>query len=198
MKKGYIVCRLLVHGSLQPVFSDDNGLMFFDTKKAARAEIKDCIDSIKDAIAAGNMDKESKETFGDYEILPATTDGEKIYCESQGIQYWMNKTDDDWQEVKTWESKKQINTTIYPPDNVPAQWDNVEVEAIKEDEEHGCSRTFGEGNPDFYSVYLHNVEGGAICIADCETEEQANNLADLIRAMIKNYKENGYLNAATT
>lgn len=92
---------------------------------------------------------------------------------------------------------KQVNTTIYSTETIPEQWDNVEVEPVKEDEDDkiGISRTFGEGQPDFYSVYLHNVEGGSICIADSETEEQANNLADLIRKSVNNYKDNGYLNS---
>jgi hypothetical protein len=88
---------------------------------------------------------------------------------------------------------KQVNTTIYPAAQVPDQWDNIEVEAIKEDEVMGCSRTFGEGEADFHSVYLHNTEGGSMCIADCETEEQANELAETLKRIVLQYKNNGYL-----
>lgn len=87
----------------------------------------------------------------------------------------------------------QVNTTIYPPEQVPEQWDNIEIEAIKEDKEHGCSRTFGEGVADFHSVYLHDVNGGAMCIADCETEAQAVEVAETLKRMVLHYKDNGHL-----
>jgi hypothetical protein len=47
---------------------------------------------------------------------------------------------------------------------------------------------------DFWSVYLHDVEGGIFCIADCETKNEALVLRDLLTLSVKNYKDNGYLN----
>lgn len=39
-----------------------------------------------------------------------------------------------------------------------------------------------------YSLYAHRVEGGAICIADCQTEEMAVQLRDLLVNAIELFK----------
>lgn len=41
---------------------------------------------------------------------------------------------------------------------------------------------------EFWSVYIHLVGGGLDCIADCETEEQANQLVEFLTALATNYK----------
>lgn len=51
----------------------------------------------------------------------------------------------------------------------------VEVEQCEPSEAH------------FWSVYVHLVEGGLYCIADCPTEDATNSLKDLIETGIKHY-----------
>jgi hypothetical protein len=80
----------------------------------------------------------------------------------------------------------------FTPEAADLAWDNIEIEPINEDERHGCSRTDDE-NPDFYSVYLHQVRGGVQCVADVPTEEHANALRDLIAKAVRNFKDNGYM-----
>jgi len=41
---------------------------------------------------------------------------------------------------------------------------------------------------DFWSVYVHLVGGGTDCIADCETERQANELVEFLKTLISRYK----------
>jgi hypothetical protein len=96
MRKGFIVAQVLGHGSLQPVFSDDDGLMFFDTTEATQAEINDCLSGIKDAVSQGDMDPDSMLSEDDYEILPATLEGTTIRTSYDGIHYIMDRSEDDW------------------------------------------------------------------------------------------------------
>ena len=47
-----------------------------------------------------------------------------------------------------------------------------------------CEREEAE----FWSVYVHLTGGGLDCIADCETEELANQLVEFLKALCVNYK----------
>jgi len=58
-------------------------------------------------------------------------------------------------------------------------WDFLEVHPVKEIET-GFFETCNNGEEDFWSVYLHRIEGGLICIADVKTENEANELSKLI------------------
>lgn len=101
--KMYVVL-MLCGSSAQPVFhgdppygkNADRWLKTFLTKKAAKEEITDLIDSVNEAIKAGDMDKESKVCYSDYEIVPCEDHGDFIDVEFEGVHYTMNKEDDDW------------------------------------------------------------------------------------------------------
>ena len=90
------------------------------------------------------------------------------------------------------DSLKQANAIVplfFLPDCVT--FDNIETSPIKQLED--CCEVCDKGEEDFWSVYLHNVEGGAVCVADVATEEQANALVELLKYTSTHYKDNGYL-----
>lgn len=98
--EGFIVLLVLVGGgSYQPIFSTDDGLMFFVTEAEAQEEINSTIADVLEAIKQGNMDKDSEYTADDYKIIPAILNDNMIYCELDGDKYEMQRTDDDWKKV---------------------------------------------------------------------------------------------------
>lgn len=78
--------------------------------------------------------------------------------------------------------------TMFNDSNVPAQWDAVEVHPVIQLEDGVCE-VCEPKDASFYSVYLHNVGGGIQCIADLPTELLANQLAVLISASSRNYRQ---------
>lgn len=99
-KSGFIVCQVLGEGSLQPVFRNDDGQMFFDSEAAALDEIEETITDINDAIESGDMDEDSAVTTDDYQIVPATLNGNTITAVADGVTYQMDREDDDWKLLK--------------------------------------------------------------------------------------------------
>lgn len=105
----YIVCQVLVYGSLQPVFSDDNGLMLFNSHSDALKEIRSHVEDVKQAIADGYIERDDDEEIedeSDYEILLATVSNpwEKqceqiLFIEHDGDTYSMARGDDDWKRI---------------------------------------------------------------------------------------------------
>lgn len=92
----------------------------------------------------------------------------------------------------------KLPETKFYPEAVPDKWDNIEIDAIIEDNDGNCEvvhATEETPNPeiDFYSVYLHDVDGGVMCIADCKTEIEAIVLKELLTKTVLNYVDNGYL-----
>jgi len=84
------------------------------------------------------------------------------------------------------------------PEAVPDKWDAIEIEAVNE-ENNSCEVVQDdETEIHFYSVYLHNIDGGVSCIADCTSKTQAQVLATLLEKAVKNYTDNGYLNNLNT
>lgn len=79
------------------------------------------------------------------------------------------------------------------PDAVPEKWDNVEMESFFEDEDGNCDVVVGDEEISYYSIYLHDVEGGVQCIADFPTEPEALVFRELLAKSVLNYTENGYL-----
>lgn len=80
--------------------------------------------------------------------------------------------------------------------SITDQWDNIEINRCREDENGNVEPVYDENDiqpNDFWSVYLHQVKGGVICIADLPTEEMGYDLANLLQYAIKHYKDNGYL-----
>lgn len=100
----FIVLEVLVYGSYQPIFRDDDGLMIFPSAHQAREEIKEVVKETRKAVRKGNM--ENAMQMNDYEIVPATIinpdarpENQKIICFFDYDQYEMLRTDDDWHKV---------------------------------------------------------------------------------------------------
>lgn len=87
----------------------------------------------------------------------------------------------------------KLPETKFYPEAVPDKWDNIEIEAIVEDDDGNCEPVYGKEIPDFFSVYLHDADGGVMCIADCKTEAEAIVLKELLTKTVFNYIDNGYL-----
>lgn len=91
----------------------------------------------------------------------------------------------------------KLNIVPVSPQN-KYNWDNIEVSPVsvelEEIEEGKLVETDAsvceEGEEDFWSVYLHQVEGVADCIADLPTKELATNLADLLKNAVKSFHPN--------
>lgn len=85
----------------------------------------------------------------------------------------------------------------FMPEGAQFQWDNIEIHPVcyinPEDGSDTFSTLCDEGEEDFYSVYLHDVNGGINCIADLPDAATAEKFADLLICAIKKYKDNGYL-----
>ncbi len=78
--------------------------------------------------------------------------------------------------------EKNLNfkeNSIFIPEAAQSYWDDIEIHAVKEIE-IGIYETTEEGEEDFWSVYLHQLEGGLKCIADLKTKKSAEKLAKLI------------------
>lgn len=111
MKKqfnGFIVLQVLLWGgSYQPVFSEDDGLCFFKFKWQAKQAVNECIRDVADAIKEGHMQKDSRMSLEDYEVVPATIinpyaepQDQVIVCFFDGNEYRMKRSDDDWTLVR--------------------------------------------------------------------------------------------------
>lgn len=64
------------------------------------------------------------------------------------------------------------------PDAAITPWDKLEVSPVIEYD--GVCEITDEGNESFWSIYLHQIEGGAKCVADVSCKRQAILLAKLI------------------
>jgi hypothetical protein len=96
-KNGFIVIQCLFAG-FQPVFREDEDLIFFDTEAEAQAEIQDCIDGTTEAVKLGHMAKGHEMKQDDYRIIPANLEGTTITCEIDREQYTMDVKDEDFVE----------------------------------------------------------------------------------------------------
>jgi len=81
-------------------------------------------------------------------------------------------------QIEILEKCKNIRFTLcfYPTNE---RWDNIEVHPVRnigEDAAEQCE----EYEADYFSVYLHLVAGGLICIADLPTRELAEGLKELL------------------
>ena len=72
------------------------------------------------------------------------------------------------------------------PEQAATPWDDVEVHPVHMDEQNNCD-VCEEGQETFWSVYLHQKEGGVNCIADLPTKEMAYKLASLIETLVKSH-----------
>ena len=83
-------------------------------------------------------------------------------------------------------SKPQKGITFY----TPFDWGTInafEMHGIEETAEDGCMQITDDTPPHFWSVYVHLEEGGVMCIADCETKQQASDLYDLLEAVTSRF-----------
>ena len=87
------------------------------------------------------------------------------------------------------------------PKSVPEKWDNIEMNAVcytdRDEPKLGvemCDPEFA----DFWSVYLHDINGGVSCVADLQTREEADSLFDLLhKAAVNVDSEMKYLRPAS-
>lgn len=74
-------------------------------------------------------------------------------------------------------------------------WDDLEVGKCREKD--GSTIRLDEDDDtepgDFWSVYAHQTDGGAMCIADFPTEKAANDFAETLRKAVRSFKDNSYL-----
>lgn len=102
----------------------------------------------------------------------------------------------DW-HLRSWNIANIIKTSEhYPteqveffPDAASGCWQDMEVSPVLNND-GGCE-VCDEENAEFWSVYLHQIEGGVQCIADLHTKKQAEQLAELIENAAKHYKVDG-------
>ena len=80
--------------------------------------------------------------------------------------------------------EKQLYHVDFTPESAETPWDDIEVSPVQYVDEHvkgrQCVEVCEEHEADFWSVYLHQVEGGVMCVADLPSKEQAEALARLI------------------
>lgn len=71
------------------------------------------------------------------------------------------------------------------PKSVPNGWTSVEFQPVcRENDGDGVS-VCDEGEEDFWSVYMRDMKGHAMCIADVPDRQSASDLAALLVAAIK-------------
>lgn len=75
--------------------------------------------------------------------------------------------------------------TLFIPEAAKTKWDSIEVHPVWDDGNGNCEPC-EEGEESFWSVYLHQVEGGILCIADLPTKELSLQLAELIENAVSN------------
>ena len=80
--------------------------------------------------------------------------------------------------------EKQI---VFIPLAAKNAWDGVEVHPVID--ENGICSICEAGEESFWSVYLHQIEGGVECIADLPTEELAYQFAFLLVTSVLSYQK---------
>jgi hypothetical protein len=69
-------------------------------------------------------------------------------------------------ELKRKSAKKNsLQYLKFIPEEAESKWDEIEINPIVEDENGYCD-VVNEGEELFWSVYLHQLNGGVNCIAD--------------------------------
>jgi len=80
--------------------------------------------------------------------------------------------------------KNSLQYLKFIPEEAETKWDEIEINPIVEDE-NGFCEVVNEGEELFWSVYLHQLNGGVKCIADLPTKEDALKLSQLINSLTK-------------
>ena len=90
-----------------------------------------------------------------------------------------------------WESRlhkrKPKIVLKFVPEEAKSKWDEIEIHPIVEDE-NGFCEVVNEGQESFWSVYLHQTNGGLKCIADLPTKNDALKFEQLLKEAIKTSK----------
>lgn len=84
-----------------------------------------------------------------------------------------------------------VNPLLFVADAATEQWDNIEIQKIKQEGDE-CYPLAPDSDiqENYWSVYLHRIEGGVNCIADVPTYEHAIALAKLIENAVKSFRQN--------
>jgi hypothetical protein len=77
---------------------------------------------------------------------------------------------------------KKIDLIKFIPEEAKASWNDIEIFPIFESSDGYCE-VVDEGRETFWSVYIHQVQGGVRCIADVPTKNDAKKLAELINIL---------------
>lgn len=85
--------------------------------------------------------------------------------------------------------RKPVKVLQFIPEEAKTKWDAIEIYPIIEDEQGICEVTT-KGQESFWSVYLHQVNGGVRCIADLPTENDALKFKQLLIEAFKSGKHN--------
>ncbi|MDO8951359.1 MAG: hypothetical protein Q7U86_01980 [Draconibacterium sp.] len=80
--------------------------------------------------------------------------------------------------------KESISVLKFIPEEAETKWDEIEINPIVEDE-NGYCEVVNEGEELFWSVYLHQLDGGLKCIADLPTKNDALKFAQLLNSTLK-------------
>jgi len=108
---------------------------------------------------------------------------------------WQETTLDWWTEVETFTKQqlKLVNKIKFVPSPATNAWDAVEIAGIVDDGTEANRVEDENDNPDYWSVYLHQVAGGVDCVADVPTEEQAKDLKLLLVNAVRSFMNNPHL-----
>lgn len=80
------------------------------------------------------------------------------------------------------------------PQRLVEPWDNLEIAGCKQDNDGNVYRLDdATEEPDFWTIYVHQVDGGVMAIADVPTEKHADDLAELINNAVISFKNNGFM-----
>lgn len=83
--------------------------------------------------------------------------------------------------------KETKELIAFMPESVQQQWNGIEVKPVRfvNGEFPEVCETCEEDVADMYSLYVRTSDGEAICVADLPTKEWADQLASLIKQMVK-------------
>lgn len=82
------------------------------------------------------------------------------------------------------EKNKSIPVLKFIPEEAESNWNDFEIHPVFEDE-NGFCETVEEGKETFWSVYLHQLNGGVHCIADLPTKNDAIKFVQLLSSAFK-------------
>lgn len=90
---------------------------------------------------------------------------------------------------------KNGNIVLYPESIKKlenSKWDNIEISPVKDDG-NGNVEVCEKKEATYWSLYLHDVTGGVICVSDCKTQEDAEKLREFLRLSVLTIQIQNYL-----